>query len=329
LYKSSCNSSITATRNYYQYRIKKMALSQDIKDRIFAAADTLYAASQTGEFPKIEAVRQESRAGMNYVVEAMKEWRQKQRKQVQTVREPLPVELHAVVQDMGQKFWEIAQQLANTSLEAAKVAFEAEKQDLMQLSAEQSESFEKQASELEALKARIVELEQQVDVSMSAAQVSALQLEEVREALLLAEQSAALSSQKIDALEHRAAELRAEISNLRLERDKAQQRQEQAIDENAKLAATLIAAQGEAEQVRMLLAGVQAKAEATEQAYVNQTTLLIKAENERESAIQAAGEARERAAGLAGQLEATKQLAESLLVRLDSLSPQAALPFRS
>ena len=60
-----------------------MALSQDIKERIFAAAGALHAASEAGEFPSVEAVRQESRAGMNNVVEAMKEWRQNQRKQVQ------------------------------------------------------------------------------------------------------------------------------------------------------------------------------------------------------------------------------------------------------
>lgn len=45
-------------------------------------ADELYAASEDGEYPRIEDVRQLSRAGMNNVVEAMKEWRQQQRKQV-------------------------------------------------------------------------------------------------------------------------------------------------------------------------------------------------------------------------------------------------------
>jgi len=52
-----------------------MALNQEIKERIFAAADELHAASPNGEFPNVEAVRQLSRAGMNNVVEAMKEWR--------------------------------------------------------------------------------------------------------------------------------------------------------------------------------------------------------------------------------------------------------------
>ena len=125
-----------------------MALSPDIKERIFAAADQLHAASETGEFPSVEAVRQLSRAGMNNVVEAMKEWRQQQRKQVQTVREPMPAALQAVLQDMGQSLWATAQQLANESLEAAKAAFEAEKADLIELSEQQSEAFDTQAAEL-------------------------------------------------------------------------------------------------------------------------------------------------------------------------------------
>lgn len=94
-----------------------MSLNQEIKDRIFAAADELLAESPTGEFPKLEAVRQRSRAGMNNVVEAMKEWRAKQRKQVQAVREPLPADLLAEVKNMGQGFWETAQRLANESLD--------------------------------------------------------------------------------------------------------------------------------------------------------------------------------------------------------------------
>jgi Plasmid replication region DNA-binding N-term. len=190
-----------------------MALSQDIKERIFAAADALHAASETGEFPSVEAVRQESRAGMNNVVEAMKEWRQNQRKQVQAVREPLPVELHGVVQSMGQSLWETAQQLANESLDAAKAAFETEKSDLIQLSAEQSEAFEAQAAELDAAQARIAELERQATAAAAAAQATAQELDETRRARLAAEQDAALAKQRAEEIERRAAELRAELDH--------------------------------------------------------------------------------------------------------------------
>ena len=329
-----------------------MALSQDIKERIFTAADTLHAASATGEFPSVEAVRQESRAGMNNVVEAMKEWRQNQRKQVQAVREPLPVELHGVVQSMGQSLWETAQQLANESLDAAKVAFETEKSDLIQLSAEQSEAYEKQAAELETAQARIADLERQATAATVAAQATAQELEATRNARLAAEQAAALANQKAEEIERRAAELRAELTHahteaeaaataakatadslradadrLRTERDKAQQRHELVEAEGVKLAASLAAAQGETMKAQAALAGLTAKAEAAEQTHQEQrkqaaaeahraAERMTKAQAERDDATKAATEARERAAGFAGQLQAMQEQNAALLAAI-------------
>ena len=260
-----------------------MALSQDIKERIFAAADALHAASETGEFPSVEAVRQESRAGMNNVVEAMKEWRQNQRKQVQAVREPLPVELHGVVQSMGQSLWETAQQLANESLDAAKVAFETEKSDLIQLSAEQSEAFETQAAELDKAQRHIADLERQALAAKQQIEMTGTVLADTRDELRAAKQAADLANQKAEEIERRAAELRAELTHahteaeaaataakatadslradadrLRTERDKAQQRHELAEAEGVKLAASLAAAQSETMKAQAALAAVRA-----------------------------------------------------------------------
>lgn len=329
-----------------------MALSQDIKERIFAAADALHAASETGEFPSVEAVRQESHAGMNNVVEAMKEWRQKQRKQVQAVREPLPVELHGSVLSMGQSLWETAQQLANESLDAAKVAFETEKSDLVQLSAEQSEAFETQAAELDNAQRHIAELERQALAAKQQIEMTGTVLADTRDELRAAKQAADLASQKAEEIERRAAELRAELDHahaeaetaaaaakataeslradadrLRTERDKAQQRQELADAENAKLAASLAAAQSETMKAQAALAGLTAKAEAAERAHQEQrkqaaaeahraAERMTKAQAERDDATKAATEARERAAGLAGQLQAMQEQNAALLAAI-------------
>ena len=329
-----------------------MALSQDIKERIFAAADALHAASETGEFPSVEAVRQESRAGMNNVVEAMKEWRQNQRKQVQAVREPLPVELHGVVQSMGQSLWETAQQLANESLDAAKVAFETEKSDLIQLSAEQSEAFETQAAELDKAQRHIAELERQAQADKKQIEVAGTILADTRDELRAAKQAADLANQRAEEIERRAAELRAELNHahteaeaaataakatadslradadrLRTERDKAQQRHELAEAEGVKLAANLAAAQSETMKAQAALAGLTAKAEAAEQAHQEQrkqaateahraAERMTKAQAERDDATKAATEARERAAGLAGQLQAMQEQNAALLAAI-------------
>ena len=342
---------------------------------------------------------------MNNVVEAMKEWRARQRKQVQAVREPLPADLLSEVQNMGQGFWETAQRLANESLDTAKAAFEAEKNDLTEISIQQSEAFETQAVELATAQGRIVELDRIVEASTVAAQASARQLDEIRTALLAAEQRAAIAEQKAEEIEHRVADLRAELTHahgeavrLRLELDKAQERADVAgvlaekadtrteqlrelfASQSAKADATIaqlreslvvqtdkagvtidqlreaLAAQTEKagtiieqlreslaaqiekagstiEQLRMELTTTRVKAEAAEQQHADQrkrtaeevqrtAERMSKAESERDQALTAASAAREDAAGLRGQLEATKTQNEAMLI---AWKPAAAI----
>jgi len=95
--KSNNNIIITEAFNYDNF-------NKEIRERIFTAADELYATSKDREYPRIEDVRQLSRAGMNTVAEVMKEWQQK-RKQVQTIIEPIPADLQVVLQEMGQEVY--------------------------------------------------------------------------------------------------------------------------------------------------------------------------------------------------------------------------------
>jgi len=340
-----------------------MALNPDVRKRIFDAADELHAESETGEYPNVEAVRQRSRAGMNNVVEAMQEWRQNQRKQVQAVREPLPANLHGVLQSMGQNLWETAQQLANESLDTARAAFESEKSDLIQLSVEQSEAYETQAAALEAAHIRIAELEQLVNVAETAAQTTAQQLEDVQRALLSSEQKVAIVEQKAEEVEKRAADLRAELNHahtevehFRIERDKAHDRAEEAEKHAEKAEARTeqlretLAAQTEKadstieqlrnsfatqttksdaiiEQLRTELTETRTKAEASDQLHAEQrkrtaeevhrsAERMAKAETECDKARLVAAEAREEAATLRGQLDATKTQNAALLATL-------------
>lgn len=288
-----------------------MALSPDIKERIFAAADQLHAASETGEFPSVEAVRQLSRAGMNNVVEAMKEWRQQQRKQVQTVREPMPAALQAVLQDMGQNLWATAQQLANESLEAAKAAFEAEKADLIELSEQQSEAFDTQAAELEQVKAQAVDAAQahQDATERAAAELAAVRAE-LAQALTRAERAEA----KADEIERRATDLRAELDRAHQDADHARaglaeqkQAAQNAAAERDSIRAELVKTQ----------ATIEAERKANQEQQQNTATELAAMRAELNQERKATAEAREKAAGLAGQLEATQAQASALLARLD------------
>lgn len=296
-----------------------MALSSDIRDRIFAAADELHRSGPTGEYPKIEAVRQLSRAGMQNVVEGMKEWRAAQHKQVQAVREPLPMELLGEAQGLGLKYWETAQRLANASLEAAKASFETEKRDMDAISAEQAEAFDTQSAELTAALNRITELDRHADATAASAAALTLQLDESREALVVAEQRAAIAEHKAAEVERRAADLRTELTH--------------AHGEAERLLAELVKAQDRADAAGVLIERADAR---TEQLRESLTSQIGKAEltivelraslgahaAERDKAREAVAIAREDAAGLRGQLEAIKTQNAAILF---ALKP-AALP---
>lgn len=59
-------------------RKNAMLLREDIKKRVFEAADQLYVEKGGGVFPTVEEVRQRCRVGMANVNATMKEWRTNQ-----------------------------------------------------------------------------------------------------------------------------------------------------------------------------------------------------------------------------------------------------------
>ncbi|MEY2343358.1 DNA-binding protein [Acidithiobacillus sp. IBUN Pt1247-S3] len=125
-----------------------MALSSEIRDRVFAAADALYAEDPTG-FPTVEAVRAAARTSMGAAVEGLRAWRERQRQQVQRpVELPLPSALAVVLEQAGRTLWTAAREDAERALRAAQEAFVAEKAELLQVSEQQSEAFDQQAEAL-------------------------------------------------------------------------------------------------------------------------------------------------------------------------------------
>jgi chromosome segregation ATPase len=328
-------------------------MNQELKDRIFAAADDLYA--ENGEFPNVDAVRQRARAGMNYVVEALKEWRQKQRMLVQSVREPLPAELHDAMTGFGNHIWEVAQRLANDALESARAAFEAEKSDLARLSAEQSDAYEALAAEHE----RTVE-------EFTRLQGRAAQLEEERSALgeqlRMAQQEAHVAATEtrekaalVDRLEKDLERARTDVDGVRAEltasrRELADER-EKASKAEAKHGAEKEAARREIDELRRRdkelaqeLANSQraaTKAEAerdklSEQlADVRKRTAdeihraLEKVQQREAEAAQARKEARaagEQLARTSGELDAAKAQVVDLRTIIKDLSPTKRTP---
>jgi len=175
-----------------------MAISAELRERIYAAADELMEASEDGEFPNVEAVRRASRAGMAAVVECMRDWRRSKTRRPQAVSHPLPAELAAIVQDAAGQLWTAAQRLASERLEAERSAFEAERDEMQELSEQQSAAFETQTAEVERLRSEVSALKSQLDH----AQVSA-------------QQKLSKASEMAVAAREEAAQVRGELMGLR------------------------------------------------------------------------------------------------------------------
>jgi hypothetical protein len=121
----------------------------NVRTRIFAAADELYAENGKTRHPSVADVRKRAKADMNEACSAMREWRLLQGKKTGTVSAaPLPPELHAIGTNALAAFWHEATNLASEALIAAQSAWDAEKQVNEDLCQQIAADFDVQAVEL-------------------------------------------------------------------------------------------------------------------------------------------------------------------------------------
>lgn len=279
------------------------AIPADVRDRIIAAAADLFEQSGREAMPTVDAVRRAARVDMNAASSVMKEWRRAQTAQAASVAVAVPESVQQASSAAVATIWQQAQELANESLRSAQAAWETERGELDAMRQELAEAFERQAVELDAAGAAM-------ETEKAAAAQQAQELAAVRQQLAEAVSRADKAEARIDEIEHRAADLRAELDRARTE--------------NA-------AAHAATDATRVELVKAQTKAEAIEQAHTEQrkqaateahraAERMTKAQTERDDATKAAAEARERAAGLAGQVEAMQQQNAALMA---AIQPQA------
>ena len=155
-------------RQYNSPGVTFMSISSDIKDRIFAAADRLYQASDRESFPTVDAVRREAKTDMNAASAAMKEWRKVQTATPVAVAVAVPEAIGKAAGELIVSVWTEAQALANASLHSAEAAWAIERAEADELRAELSESFDAQGLEVEGLTQRLATAEH--DAQQAAAQ---------------------------------------------------------------------------------------------------------------------------------------------------------------
>ena len=298
-----------------------MELTKDTRDRIFAAADSLYEQAGRAAFPTVDAVRKTARVNMNDASAGMKEWRRAQTAQAAPVAVQVPEAVMQASSAALAALWQEAQELANESLRAAQAGWDAERIEADTLNKQMADAFEVQKAELEAGQAKIAELEAAGRQAVADAEAQHQQIEETRNALLSAQQRAAVAEQRAEEIEHRASDLRTELDHAHQEAAQGRAeligiRQAHATEIEA-LRADLAASQAKAEAgaekataavdaLRTELATVKARAEAAQEAH--QTELDQASKGERQ--------AREDAAALRGQLDALKEQTAAILARL-------------
>ncbi len=321
------------------------AIPAEVRDRVTAAAVELYEQADRQRFPTVDSVRRLSRADMNTVSVVMKDWRQAQTKQVETVAVAVPEAIQQANSAAVAALWLNATELANQSLRSAQSGWEKERTELDDMRAELASGYETQATEFEAAKKQLADSE-----ATTAQQIQ--QLAAVR-------QSEAEALTRADRAEARAADLRAELDRSIQEIDRqraeltearakgeaaqatteatraelatvkaqAAEHEKQAAAEAQRTAAHLIKIEADRDQVRAELATVKAQAAAADQSHQEQRKTavaealrtadsLAKTEADRDEARKQAAAAREDAAKLAGKLEATQTQAASLMQAL-------------
>jgi len=282
-----------------------MELAQETRDRIFAAADSLYEQAGRTAFPTVDAVRKAAKVSMGNASAGMKEWRRAQTTQAAPAIVQVPETIQQASHAALAALWQEAQELANESLRAAQTGWDAERAEAETLNKEMADAYEAQAAELEAEANKAAELEAKVNKAAQHAEQQRKMIEEIDAVLTSLRQKAATA-------EARANELRVELDHahkqahqLRAERDQAHEK------------ATTCANQ--VQTLHTELAKTQAKAEAEHQAYQEQKKTaaaevhrqaerLTAAKAERDAARHEASQAREETATLRGRLQALQEI---------------------
>lgn len=253
-----------------------MNIAQEIRERIFTAANSLYEQSGRTDFPTVDAVRKTARVNMNDASACMKDWRRAQMARVVPVALPMPAAVQQAVNAAMSTLWNAAQELANESLRGAQAGWEAERAEAETLNRQLADAHEAQAAELVTAQTEVANC--RANAERMVAKVTALEtdLTDTCRELAAARASVERAEARCIEIERRAGELRTELDHSH----------DEVAAVRADLAAGRQAHVTEIDALRGALVGTKAKAERAADAARSQLNRL-----------------REENASLRGQLE--------------------------
>ena len=204
-----------------------MDASPDVRVRIIAAANELYARTGGGKFPSVAAVRHAAQADMNTTSAVMREWRRERQLPPTVTTVPIPELVVHQANVALSTVWNSAVELAGEALRNAQAAWDEERSQTEQHLQQVVEAFDSQTAELiatreslrdsaqrleaaseveQALQARVTKYEQQVEHCLTDRDRA------VETAAKAREESAHLSG-RLDALLTQNAELLTRLTN--------------------------------------------------------------------------------------------------------------------
>jgi chromosome segregation ATPase len=282
-----------------------MDTNPEIRERILAAAQTLFEQSGRKELPTVDAVRKLSRTSMNDASAVMREWRRSQIVSASAAVVSVPERVSQASAAALSTLWGEAQELANESLNVAQAAWDAERGEAEKLRVELSSAFEAQGAELEAVKIKLAEVEK---IASAAAAEAELEKGAFRQQVNVLTDQAHTAMARVQEIEKRAEDLKAALSSAQgsVQRLTAELEAERGQHQVTR---------GRVESLNTELVTVKARAEAQAGVQADQAERLKRLEAELTAARSAASAAREEAAKLAGQAEALRaQQAELMRV---------------
>jgi colicin import membrane protein len=285
-----------------------MDTNPEIRERILAAAQTLFEQAGRKELPTVDAVRKLSKTSMNDASAVMREWRRSQIVAASAAVVSVPERVSQASAAALSTLWSEAQELANESLNVAQAAWDAERAEAEKLRVELSSAFETQGAELEALKVKLAEVEGRA--AAAAAATEAERVDMTRQVAVLTDQ-AHTAMARVQEIEKRAEDLKAALgaANESERRLTAELEAERAVHAKTRDSVTALTTE---------LVTVKARFEAQAGVTDGQAVRLARVETELTQARETAAAAREEAAKLRGQTEAlTAQHAELMQVLKD------------
>jgi chromosome segregation ATPase len=292
-------------------------LPVDARERVFAAASQIFEESGRQSMPTVDQVRRLAKVDMHAATAAMREWRRQQTAQAAPIAVTVPEVVAKANEQAIAQLWTQAQELANQSLREAQSAWDAERLELDQMRVELSDAFESQADELELAKSRIEALENE---ARETAAIAAAELQKLRDELAQVRADLGAATTRAERAEANAAELDHRVADLRAELGRAHTDVDQV---RAEIKRTTTDAEG----LRNELAAVKAKAEAADHAHQEHrkeaakeaqrcAEKVVAAQKSHDAIAKEAAAARENAARLSGQLEAVQAQNTALLETL-------------